>query len=335
MKPVDPISQATIGAAAAQVVARPARFVGASVVGAVGGVLPDLDVLIRSPTDPLLALEYHRHFTHALAFVPIGGAIAAFCCAKLSRGRAGFRELYLPATLGWATHGLLDSCTSYGTYLYWPFSSERVAWHVISIIDPIFTLPLLFGVLWAYRKRSARIARGFLLASLAYIGFAVFQLQRAEAVYAEVIAERGHSATGMQVKPSLGNGILYRAFYEHDGHYYADAVRVNWLGQSQIYPGSHHPVLDVDGYIATHDLDALRQADIERFSYFSAGYLVEDPRYEGVISDFRYAAIPNDIAPMWGIDVLGTPAGEHPAWQHFRDFPAEDRATFFAMLWGR
>ena len=205
---MDPLSQATLGAAAAQVVARPKRFVAATLTGAIGGFLPDADVLIRSSTDPLLSLEYHRHFTHSLAFIPIGGAIAAFCCARLSRGRVGFKELYLPATLGWATHGLLDSCTSYGTYLYWPFSNERVAWHVISIVDPLFTLPLLFGVVWAMRKRAARITRAFVVLALAYMGFGVFQLHRAESVYAGVIAERGHAASGVEVKPSLGNNIL-------------------------------------------------------------------------------------------------------------------------------
>ena len=185
---MDPLTQATLGAAAAQAAARPKRFLAATLAGAAGGFLPDSDVLIRSSTDPLLSLEYHRHFTHSLAFIPIGGAITAFLCAKLSRGRVGFKEIYLPATIGWATHGLLDSCTSYGTYLYWPFSNERVAWHVISIVDPVFTFPLLFGVIWAMRKRAARIARAFLVTALAYIGFSAFQLHRAESVYACVIA---------------------------------------------------------------------------------------------------------------------------------------------------
>ena len=73
---MDPLTQATLGAAAAQV-SKPKRFVAATLVGAVGGALPDVDILIRSSSDPLLSLEYHRHFTHSLAFIPIGGAIAA------------------------------------------------------------------------------------------------------------------------------------------------------------------------------------------------------------------------------------------------------------------
>ena len=62
---------------------------------------------------------------------------------------------------------------------------------------------------------------------------------------------------------------------------------------------------------------------------------VEDPCEEGVLSDFRYAAIANDIALMWGIDVLATLAGTHPTWEHLRDFPVEDRSAFFYRLWGR
>jgi len=332
---MDPLTQATLGAAAAQAVARPKRFLAATLAGAAGGFLPDSDVLIRSSTDPLLSLEYHRHFTHSLVFIPIGGMLTAALCAKLSRGRASFRDLVLPATLGWGTHGLLDSCTSYGTYLYWPFSIERVAWHVISIVDPLFTCPLLAGVIWAARKRLARITWAFLAYALLYIGLGTFQLHRAESVQADLIAKRGHEPVHTEVKPSLGNHILFRAFYDHEGRYYADAIRVPWWGEARIYEGDSIPAADVDSFVATYEVDEVRRNDIDRFAYFSAGYLVEDPRFEGVLSDFRYAAVPNDIAPMWGIDVLGTPPGQHLEWLHFRDFRPGDTERMLEMLWGR
>jgi len=35
-------------------------------LGFLSGMAPDLDILIRSSTDPLLSLEYHRQFTHFL-----------------------------------------------------------------------------------------------------------------------------------------------------------------------------------------------------------------------------------------------------------------------------
>ena len=54
-----------------------------------------------------------------------------------------FKTIYIASFLGYATHGLLDACTSYGTLLFWPFSNERVTWNNISIVDPIFTIPVL------------------------------------------------------------------------------------------------------------------------------------------------------------------------------------------------
>jgi len=41
------------------------------------GLLADSDVLIHSSSDPLLTIEYHRHFTHSVFFVPIGVLLAA------------------------------------------------------------------------------------------------------------------------------------------------------------------------------------------------------------------------------------------------------------------
>jgi len=332
---MDPVTQVSVGAAVAICAAKPQNIRMAAVAGALAGFLPDADVLIRSPSDPLLFLDYHRHFTHSLAFIPVGGALTAWICSKLSRSRWQWKELLLPSVLGWGTHGLLDSCTSYGTYLYWPFSHERVAWHVISIIDPLFTLPLLAGVIWAIRAQSAKVARAFLGLALAYIGLGMLQLHRAEAIQAELIEQRGHDATRAEVKPSMANNILFRAFYEHQGVFYVDAIRVPWWGASRVYEGGSHPALVVDDFLAAHPLDPMRRDDIARFEYFSAGFLIEDPRYEGVLSDFRYASVPNEIAPMWGVDVLGTPENTHLSWNSFQEFGADKWHRFWSMLMGR
>ncbi len=331
---MDPISQASLGAVFAQSTTAAGRLRQASLAGALAGFLPDADVLIRSPSDPLLFLDYHRHFTHALAFVPIGGALTAGLCVLLSRGRARFRDLLLPCLVGWGSHGLLDACTSYGTYLYWPFSQERVAWHIVSIVDPLFTLPLLFGVLWAARRKAPNIARAFLLLAAAYLALGTFQLGKAEALQQELVLERGHETNRAEVKPSLGNNILFRAFYEHDGTFHVDAIRVPWFGEPQVYPGGSHSALVVEDFLEQHSLDQTRRNDIARFDYFSAGYLIEDPRHPGMISDFRYAAVPNAVAPLWGIDVLGTPPGRHPSLTHFRDIDAAKREQLVDMLLG-
>jgi len=331
---MDPITQSALGAALAQSVARPEALRKATLAGLLGGFLPDADVLIRSPSDPLLFLDYHRQFTHSLVFIPIGGAITAALCMLLLRGRATFRQLLLPASLGWATHGLLDACTSYGTYLYWPFDLERVAWHVISIIDPIFTVALVLGAVLAARRKACRPARAALVFAGAYLGLCSLQGHRAQSIQHDLVVERGHEARRAEVKPSLGNNILFRSFYEYEGRFHVDAVRVPWIGKARVYPGSSWPALVLEDFQASHSLSALHIADIERFRYFSADYLVEDPRREGVISDFRYAAVPNDIAPLWGVDVLGTPPDQHLDFHQFHDIKPAARQRFVGMLRG-
>ena len=112
---MDPISQGTVGAAFAQSSANKHNIVKISVIGFIAGLAPDLDVLIRSSTDPILSLEYHRQFTHSLIFVPLGALIVTLLLYPLFRKSISLKTVYLASFLGYATHGLLDACTSYGT----------------------------------------------------------------------------------------------------------------------------------------------------------------------------------------------------------------------------
>ncbi len=334
---MDPLTQGALGAAVAQALSPAARVRLAGLAGFGAGLLADLDVVIRSDADPLLFLDYHRHFTHALAFVPVGGAVAAGLCVVLSRRRAGFRELWLPCTLGYATHGLLDSCTSYGTHLLWPFSDLRVAWHVISIIDPLFTVPLVVGVglaLWRRRRRWARAGLGL---ALAYLALCVVQQRRAEVAARGLWDSRGHDVRRHQVKPSFGNNLVFRALSEHGGVYRADAVRVPWWGSAQVVEGETAPVLDRVVFAREEGLDSVAVADLGRFAHFSRDWLVADPHHPGVVGDARYALLPTRIAPLWGVDVGGTAPGEHLRYVELTGggVSAEERARFEDLLWGR
>ena len=72
---MDPFTQGLLGGAAAASVARSRHTRLAAGIGFAAGILADADILIRSASDPLLNVEYHRHFTHALVFIPVGGLI--------------------------------------------------------------------------------------------------------------------------------------------------------------------------------------------------------------------------------------------------------------------
>ena len=146
---MDPISQGIIGSTVTQSLQKNNDSLAIlAIIGFLSGMAPDLDIFIRSESDPLLFLEFHRQFTHSLIFIPIGGLLCAsiFYWFVKKFSSLSFREIWLYTTIGYGTHSLLDACTSYGTLIFWPFSFERIAWNNISIIDPLFTLPLIMFV---------------------------------------------------------------------------------------------------------------------------------------------------------------------------------------------
>ena len=74
---MDPVTHILLGASVGYVALGRRLGRNAAGVGALAAFAPDADVFIRSAADPLLAIEYHRGFTHSLAFSPIGAAIVA------------------------------------------------------------------------------------------------------------------------------------------------------------------------------------------------------------------------------------------------------------------
>lgn len=292
---------------------------------------PDLDVLIRSSQDPLLAIEYHRHFTHSLAFVPIGALLCAFVLYPLLRRRLDFRWLYLFCALGYASHGLLDACTSYGTRLFWPFSAERVALNLVSVVDPLFTVPLIAAVvLYLWRRRLVCIGLG-LAWCVAYLALGYWQQLHAIDAVHELAAGRGHQASRVLVKPSFANILLWKTIYEANGNYYIDAVRLG--GAVQVFAGESVAALELSRDFSWLDQDSVQFGDYERFNAFSAGYLAVDPRVPDRLVDIRYSLVPNRADGFWAIELdAGAPLDQHAVYVTMRSRTMADGMELLNMV---
>ena len=327
---MDPLSQGTVGAAFAQSAANKTNIAKVSIVGFLAGLAPDLDVFIRSSTDPVLFLEYHRQFTHSLIFIPIGALIVSVFIFPLVRKSLNFKTTYVASFLGYATHGVLDACTSYGTLLFWPFSNERITWNNISIVDPLLTIPaliLLALALKTNRRRFSFFALGWIVSYLA-LGFV--QYDRALSSGLELAQSRGHSAERMTLKPSFGNLILWKSIYQHEDRFYVDAIRtgrtLTWCS------GENIKIFDYQYHLPDLEKNSQQMKDIERFRWFSQDYLGFD-RDKNLVTDVRYSMIPNQIAPMWGLAIdarKGT--NEHAVWWAGRDLDDESLTLFKEML---
>ena len=330
---MDPLSQATLGAAAAQSLIKKSDLARIALIGALAGMAPDLDVLIQSSTDPLLQLEYHRQFTHSLIFIPVGALLCAIAFWPFMRRHMSFKAIWLTALAGYATHALLDACTTYGTLLLWPFSHARIAWNTISVIDPVFTLPLLGFVIAAGVKKSQFIGRLGMAWVALYLSIGVIQEERAIAAGEALAADRGHAPAVVSAKPSFGNLLLWKTVYEYDDHFWVDAVRAG--GDVTIIEGDHVARLNLQSSFPWLDTDSQQARDVERFRWFSNDYLAIDSDDPFLIVDMRYSHLPNEIKGLWGIRLdPDASADEHVTWVARRSADSERFEQLWAMLKG-
>jgi inner membrane protein len=298
---MDPVSQGALGAALAASAAGRQQVVAAGAIGAFAGMAPDLDVLLRSAADPLLFLEYHRQFTHALAFIPVGAMLCTLVAYPLARRWLTLRQVAAFCLLGYGSHGLLDACTSYGTQLWWPLSDARVAWNLVAVVDPLLTVPLLVALVAAAFTHRAGLARFGLAWVLVYLLAGLAQGQRAQDAATALAAARGHDPAGLLVQPSFANLGLWKAVYADGNWDDVDAVRAGLT--VSYYPGDRIRRLDTAEQLHGLRGSATQARDLARFARFSGGYLALDREVPSRVIDVRYSLLPNRIDPLWGIEL--------------------------------
>ena len=330
---MDPLSQGTVGAAFAQSVANKNNIFKIGFIGFLAGMTPDLDVLIQSSTDPILSLEYHRQFTHSLFFIPFGSLIFTILIFPLFKSSLSLKTVYFTSFLGYATHGLLDACTSYGTQLFWPFSNERISWNNISIVDPLFTIPILIFLVMALKTKKKKFSFFGIGWIIFYLTLGYVQYERALSAAIELATLRGHNADRMTLKPSFGNLILWKSIYKHKETFYVDAIRT--VQSSTWCLGETIRVFDYKSHLPDLDKESQQKKDIERFRWFSQDYLGYD-KEKNIVTDVRYSMIPNQIAPMWGLTIDEQRGiNDHATWWTSRNLDQNQIDLFINMLKGK
>ena len=330
---MDPVTQGAFGAIFAQTISNKKKILVGSIVGCFAGLAPDLDIFIRSASDPLLKLEYHRQFTHSLIFIPIGALIVTLFSRLLFKKYLSWSETYLFSFLGLATHGLLDACTSYGTQLSWPFTDERISWNYISVVDPFLTIPVMLAIIFAIIMKNKYRTLFGIVYILVYLTFGAYQENRAQFVGKSIANLRGHESKDLTAKPSLGNLFLWKTIYEDDGFYYVDAVRL--FSKSEYCQGTKIKKLYLPNDFPELDITSQQYKDIKRFDWFSQGYLgkVID---KNIITDVRYSAVPNEVDGLWGIRInLDKNNSSHVDWVVNRSNYIEKWTRFFDLLLGK
>jgi inner membrane protein len=220
---VDSISQIALGAAVSvAAMGRRTAVWKAALWGGIAGTLPDLDVLIDHG-DALRNMTMHRGNSHALFWLTLAAPVLAALPALLHRERALFARWCLAIWLALFTHPLLDAMTVYGTQLLRPFTAHPFGVGSVFIIDPLYTLPLLAGVVAALARRDGRGLRwnrAGLVLSTAYLAWSVAAQWHVRSVAQEALAEQGVRDVQLLVTPTPFNTVLWRVVaMRPDGSY--------------------------------------------------------------------------------------------------------------------
>ena len=211
---MDSVTQLTLGAAVAVATlgGKNGSTAKVALAGAVLGTLPDLDVLIDYG-DVVSNMVLHRTESHALFYQTLASPLLAWLAALCCNQRHYYRHWLVATWLILITHTGIDAMTVYGTQFGLPFTNTPFAVGSMFIIDPLYTLPLLAGVLWylfSRRDKGYRANAAGIILSSAYLvwSFAAQHYVTSVAIHNAQQQLRDHQQ--ILVTPAPLNTILWR-----------------------------------------------------------------------------------------------------------------------------
>ncbi|NTS78372.1 metal-dependent hydrolase [Catenovulum sp. SM1970] len=288
---MDSLTQFALGAAVGEAVLGKKLGNKAMLWGGICGTIPDLDVFI--PMGNAVAdFTYHRSFSHSLFVLALLTPLVAWLGMKIHKQPDSLkRRWWMMVYLVFATHVLLDSFTAYGTQIFWPFFSTPMTWSSLFIIDPLYTVPLLVGLIAILIKRSTGTEKwnlwGVGLSSL-YLSWSIGAKVYVDEKMHQGLKEQGVENYSLFSTPAPFNTLLWRGIAKTDKGYY------------EVYYSVFDKQLPSDNafFISDENLLSGMSSDwsIARLQWFSKGfYAVKQQDEQVIISDLRMGLEPDYV----------------------------------------
>ena len=282
---MDSLTQVALGSAVGYAVL--GNKVGRKAVlwGAILGTLPDLDVFLPYGGS-VEAFTYHRGFSHSFFVHLLISPLIVWLILKIHTGMQAYKTRWFWLVfLCLSTHALLDALTVYGTQLMWPLTEHPFAISNMFIIDPLYTLPLLVGVLGTLIPKitaptAYKINAITLTVSTLYLCCSLILKVVIDDKVNTALQNRGITVNEYISTPAPFTTLLWRVVVMSDGRYYE--------GYASVFDTPNEVTLNA--YQTTPSLlnEIKNEWGVKRLQWFTKGfYSVREQQDKVILSDLR------------------------------------------------
>ncbi len=224
---MDIATQTVLGAAVGEVVLGKKAGNKAILWGAVGGIIPDLDIFITPFFSDVDGLFVHRGFSHSLVFAFILAPILSWLVHKIHRKKSGISQFEWMKLIFMAafTHPILDYLTTYGTGAFLPFSGYRVEFSTVAIVDVFYTIPLILVLVTImFMNRASMLRRrlivGVVILTTLYLAGTVGNKIYINSVFEKAFDKEKIDYNRYTTSPLPLSNFLWMGIAEAQGGYY-------------------------------------------------------------------------------------------------------------------
>ncbi|MDB5225814.1 MAG: hypothetical protein JWN78_7 [Bacteroidota bacterium] len=281
-------------------------------------------------------MRIHRSYTHALFTHPFMALPFAYLAFRLFKRKISFFTWYLFFLFGFFTHVMMDCCTTYGTQLLLPFTDKLISWNNLSVVDPLFTLPMIiFFIIVFFFKRENNFRRytaGAAIAlSLLYLTTSTINKINSAKVFRNDLLQKNIHVDAFSTTPTMFTSWLWNMVAYNDSTMY--------LGEYSVFQKSKDiDVISIPRHTALLN-QVIHTKPVQTSLWFSQGnYFVEQGDHDTLDffitkwgrADFSSREIKN-MFPFYG-EFYKDPNGNIVLKQVEPHFSGNDFKHYFAML---
>ncbi|MGE0078463.1 MAG: metal-dependent hydrolase [Bacteroidales bacterium] len=286
---MDSLTHIVLGATVAEVIIGKKVGNKALVIGAIAGNIPDFDSIFSPLLSPVDALFFHRGISHSFFILLLLAPLIAFALSKIDKdSRLKYKDWLWGIGLPWLSHLIVDIFNTYGTGIWEPFSSIRVSYDSVAIID-VFLLAILIPatiVIWLLKihKSLRRVVAWISIAFVTlYFGLSVVIKENLESTIKKELSAEGKSYIRIQTAALPLSNLIWMVVVEDSTNFNVEQrnlLNINKPLQKNRL-AKNHQLLSSENYY-----------EIDRIKNFTKGlYTVEKTNKGWNIYDLRYSSL--------------------------------------------